>query len=81
MQKRKCDKNKAKNKTKGNLNRLDYIELYANKLKTDNTGFKQQKMIIESQMKSSSALFKKKFGTGKVFKANAKNYLKKIHLI
>lgn len=61
--------------------RLDYIELYANKLKKDNSLFKQHKMIIESQIHSSSMLFRRRFGTGKSFKINARNYLKQIHLI
>jgi len=59
---------------------LDYIEMYANKLKKDNSIFKQQKKIIESQLHSSSALFKKMFGSGKTFKINARKYLKDIGL-
>ncbi len=61
--------------------RLDYIELYATRLKEDNSFFKQHKMIIESQMHSSSALFKKMFGTGETFKTNARKYLKSVGLI
>ena len=60
---------------------LDYVELYANKLKEDNSIFKQQKKLIESQLDSSSDIFKKMFGNGKVFKANARNYLRKIGLV
>ena len=60
--------------------RLDYIELYANKLKRDNSIFKQQKMLIESQLHSSSALFKGMFAKGKEFKANARKYLSSIGL-
>ncbi len=40
-----------------NLTNLDYVEIYAQKLREDNTLFVQQKMLIESQMKSSSSLF------------------------
>jgi hypothetical protein len=58
----------------------DYIELYANKLKEDNRIFNQQKILIESQMHSSKAIFKNKFGT-KNFKENARKYLKEIGLI
>jgi len=62
------------------MNDADYIELYANKLKEDNTIFKQQKLLIESQMHSSKATFKNKFGT-KNFKENARKYLKEVGLI
>ena len=60
---------------------LDYVELFANKLKKDNSLFKQQKMLIESQLHSSAELFRKRFGTGKIFKINARKYLKEIGLI
>jgi len=59
---------------------LDYVELYAEKLKNNNNLFKQQKGIIESQLKSSSSLFKKTFKT-KNFKVNARKYLRGIGLI
>ena len=62
------------------MNDLDYIELYANKLKEDNSIFKQQKILIESQMHSSKAVFRNMFGD-KNFKENARKYLKKIGLI
>ena len=58
---------------------MDYTEFYANKLKKDNSIFKQQKVLIESQLKGSSALFKKMFGTH--FKDNAREYLRKRGLI
>ena len=45
---------------------LDYVELYAEKLKKDNRLFKQQKKLIESQLKSSSSLFRNMFGTAKL---------------
>lgn len=60
---------------------LDYVELYANKLKKDNSIFKQQKGIIESQLQSSSAIFKKMFGSGKKFRSQARGYLKEAGLI
>ena len=60
---------------------LDYIELYANKLKIDNSLFKQQKMLIESQLHGSSDLFRKMFGTQKSFKINARKHLREIGLI
>lgn len=58
---------------------MDYVEFYANKLKLDNTIFKQQKKLIESQLKSSSDIFKQKFG--KNFKLNARKYLKEQRII
>ena len=58
--------------------RLDYIVLYAEKLKEDNSLFRQQKMLIESQLRSSRQLFRNMFGTGAGFKINARRYLKKI---
>ncbi len=60
---------------------MDYISLYAQKLKKDNSIFEQQKRLIESQMHSSSATFRSWFGTGDKFKANARKYLAKIGLI
>lgn len=60
---------------------LDYIELYANKLKKDNSFFRQQKILIESQLHGSSDLFKKMFGTKNNFKINARKHLKSIGLI
>jgi len=58
---------------------LDYVKLYAEKLKKDNRLFVQQKKLIESQLKSSSDLAKKKFG--KNFKFNVRKYLRAIGLI
>ncbi|MBS3158833.1 hypothetical protein J4206_06110 [Candidatus Woesearchaeota archaeon] len=60
---------------------MDYVELYANKLKEDNSLFKQQKMLIESQLHASSSLFSKMFGRGKKFKVNARKYLKEVGII
>jgi hypothetical protein len=61
--------------------RLDYVEFYANKLKEDNSFFNQQKTLVESQLKSSSSVFKKMFSPEKKFKDNAREYLKNIGLI
>lgn len=54
----------------------DYITFYAKKLKKDNSVFKQQKVLIESQLNGSSSLYKKRFGIGNKFKTNARKYLK-----
>jgi uncharacterized ion transporter superfamily protein YfcC len=59
---------------------LDYVKLYAKKLKKDKSLFEQQKKLIESQMKSSSELAKKMFGE-KDFEINARKYLRKINLL
>lgn len=59
---------------------LDYVELYAKKLKKDNRLFAQQKKLIESQMKSSSSLFANSF-LDKNFKTNAREYLTKRGLL
>ena len=56
---------------------LDYVELYAEKLKKDNRLFKQQKKLIESQLKSSSSLFRNMFGKAD-FKEKARKYIKDI---
>ncbi|MBI3051174.1 hypothetical protein HYY74_01830 [Candidatus Woesearchaeota archaeon] len=62
------------------LSRMDYVELYAKALRQDNRHFAQQKMLIESQMKSSSQLFGRMFG-GPDFKEKAREYLRKVGLI
>lgn len=56
---------------------LDYVEIYAKKLKEHPEFFKQQKELIESQLSSSSALIKKRFSKGN-FKEQARIYLKEI---
>lgn len=61
------------------MNDIDYVELFARKLKENNKLFGQQKMIINSQLKSSKELFRKMFGND--FKLNARIYLKKRGLI
>ena len=58
---------------------LDYVEIYAKKLKMDNKLFSQQKSLIESQMKISQSFFLNSFGEN--FKAKARKYLMKRGLI
>jgi len=60
---------------------IEYVELYAEKLREDNGFFKQQKELINSQISSSSLIFKNKFGEGEVFKKKAREYLRKVGLI
>ncbi|MBU1051121.1 MAG: hypothetical protein KJ718_01050 [Nanoarchaeota archaeon] len=60
---------------------MDYVKLFAEKLKKDNSLFKQQKMLIESQLQASRSLFRNMFGTGEEFKKNARIYLRKVGLI
>lgn len=66
-------------KSKVPLKDLDYVELYAEELKKNNSLFSQQKKLIESQLSASSLLFKNMFTEN--FKINAREYLKKIRLI
>jgi len=63
------------------LKDLDYVVLYANKLKKDNSIFKQHKLLIESQLSTSKSLFRNMFGKGANFKTQAREYLRKIGLI
>lgn len=63
---------------KGNT-RLDHIELYAERLAADNSGFKQHKKIINSQLRASKELFSHKFG--KNFKKEARTYLRETGII
>jgi len=60
---------------------LDYVKLFASRLREDNSLFKQQKEFIESQLNASHELFRKRFGTGSNFKKNARAYLRKMGLI
>ncbi len=62
------------------MNDLDYVKLYSEKMKLDNSLFNQQKRLIDDQLKSSSSLFKDMF-KGRDFKSNARKYLKSIGLI
>lgn len=57
---------------------FDYIKIYAINLNKNPKLFAQQKMLIESQLKASRELFKKRFGTKEIFKINARRYLKSI---
>jgi hypothetical protein len=59
---------------------LDYIQLYAEKLKENPKLFKQQKDLIESQLLSGAALVKKRFSNGD-FKTQARIHLKEIGVI
>jgi hypothetical protein len=63
------------------MNHLDYVELYATALKNNNKLFKQQKILIDSQLQSSSSIFRNMFGTGYEFKRKAREYLKRIGLL
>ena len=62
------------------LNNIDYVEFYAKKLKHNKGIFKQQQMLIESQLKGSASLFSSMFDSGN-FKENARKYLKRVGLI
>lgn len=63
------------------MNDLDYVEIYAKRLKEDNSYFKQQKGFIESQFKSSHCLFNHSFGKGQNFKRHARQYLRERGLL
>lgn len=63
------------------LTDIDYVELYASRLRVDKSLFNQQKILIESQLKSSREIFRNKFGQGEDFKKNARIYLKNLGLI
>jgi hypothetical protein len=54
---------------------LDYVEIYAENLRDNPKLFNQQKVFIESQMKSSRSFFQNLF-KGKDFKTEARKYLK-----
>lgn len=56
---------------------LDYIEIYAEKLRENPEFFKQQKELIDSQLSSSSELAKKRFSREN-FKVQARAHLKEI---
>ena len=59
---------------------IDYVEIYAKKLKQDSRFFKQQKELIESQLKSSSQLAKQRFPKEN-FKITMRNHLRKIGIL
>jgi len=65
---------------KETLTDLDYVSIYANKLKENPDLFKQHAELIDSQIKASKEIFKKKFGT-RNFNENARKYLRAIQLI
>ena len=55
---------------------IDYVKLYAEKLKRDKNLFAQQRMLINSQIIASRELFRNAFGKGEEFKKNARRFLK-----
>jgi len=59
---------------------LDYVEYYARQLREDTSLFKQQKMLIDSQIKSSRELFNTRF-KNQDFKTQARKYLHECNLI
>ena len=61
------------------MTNLDYVKLYAERLKKDNRLFIQQKRLIEAQLRGSSDLSKNRFG--KNFKLNVRKYLRSIGLL
>ncbi|MDP3733759.1 MAG: hypothetical protein Q8R37_00890 [Nanoarchaeota archaeon] len=56
------------------MKEIDYVELYAQKVREDSSLFTQQKRLIEAQLQGSSSLFKKMFSGD--FKVKARNYLR-----
>lgn len=62
------------------ITNLDYIVLYAETLKKDNSLFKQQKSLIESQLNANHSLSKNMFSQEN-FKKEAREYLKRLGLI
>lgn len=54
---------------------LDYVELYARKLRNDNSLFAQQRTLIESQLQGSASIFRSMF-QGTDFRKKAREYLK-----
>ncbi len=59
---------------------LDYVEIYAEKLKENPKFFKQQKELIDSQLIASSDLTKKRFSKEN-FKTEIRKYLLEIGLL
>ena len=58
----------------------DYVEIYAGNLKNNSELFNQQKLLINSQIKSSKSFFINLFGV-KDFELKARKYLKERGLI
>ncbi len=61
------------------LTDLEYVQYYAEKMKKDNKYFAQQKILIDSQIKSSRTLFQNQFKSD--FKKEARKYLKGVGLL
>ena len=59
---------------------LDYVVLYAEKLKENPKFFMQQKELIDSQLIASSELTKKRFSKAD-FKNNARKHLREMGII
>lgn len=59
---------------------LDYVELFAKKMKEDNSLFKEQKRLIESQMKANRSLIRNMFSEND-FESEARLYLKRLGII
>jgi hypothetical protein len=59
---------------------LEFVEYFANSLKSDNRLFEIQKTLLENHLNFTNNYFKNKFGD-KNFKENARKYLKKVGLI
>lgn len=57
------------------LHDLDYVERYAQEMKDNPSLFKQQQLLIESQLQASASLFVQMFA-GKDFRTEARKYLK-----
>ncbi len=60
---------------------IDYVILFAEKLKESPELFNNQKVFIEGQFRSSRDLFTKSFGKGDRFKLFARKYLAKRGII
>ncbi len=58
------------------MNDMDYVKIYAKKLREDNMLFVQHKKLVDSQINSSRSLFKRMFG--EEFNKKAREYLRKI---
>ena len=63
-----------------NTSNLEYVQMYADKLKNNPGLFCQQKMLIDSQITASRSLFGHMLEKSD-FKAEARTYLKKIGLL
>jgi len=59
---------------------LEYVEIYAEKLKENPKFFKQQKELIDSQLINSSALIKQRFSKEN-FKARIRDNLRKLGIL